>query len=303
MHKLSKAKSINPLSPLKYLILITIGLSLFCNLFDSLFPYLNIPRPQVFLSLSLWGIKHCFFWQFLTHFFISPISQGVNISFILYIVFNMYFLWMVGSSVISQRGPKHFLALYLGGGILGGLVSAVILLSTYALTPIAGINPALYALLTAWMILFPEMQILLFFTIPVKIKWLILGILGVNLAMDLSHGDLLHFLPYLSSVLFGYFYAILGWRLHSPFSQLHSFENLLIRLRDKITISSFSYPSYQPQSRGKIYDFKTGNLLLTEEEFMDACLSKIAKHGKNSLSLIERWKMKKISKRRKNQSQ
>lgn len=302
MHKLSKTNRLNPLSPLKYLILTTIGLSLFCALFDSLFPYLNIPRPQAFLSLSLWGIKNYFFWQFFTHFFISPVSQGVNISFILYIVFNMYFLWMVGSSVIAQRGPKHFLSLYLGGGILGGLVSALVLLSTYAMTPIAGINPALYALLTAWMMLFPEMQILLFFTIPVKIKWLILGILGVNLAMDLSHGDLLHFLPYLSSVLFGYFYAVLGWRLRSPFSQLHPFENQLIRLRDKTT-SSLSYSNYEPQSRGKIYDFKTGNVILTEEEFVDACLSKIAKYGKNSLSFVERWKMRKISKRKKRQPQ
>jgi membrane associated rhomboid family serine protease len=303
MHKVSRAHNPNRLNPLKYLILTTIGLSLFCALFDSLFPYLNIPRPQTFLSLSLWGIKNYFFWQFITHFFISPVSQGVNISFVLSIVFNMYFLWMVGSSVVAQRSSKDLLTLYLGGGILGGLISAIVLLNTYSLAPIAGINPALYALLTAWMMLFPEMQILLFFTIPVKIKWLILGILGVNLAMDLSHGDLLHFLPYLSSVLFGYLYAVLGWSLNSPFSQLHSFENLLIRLRNKVTINSSSYSNYQPQSRGKIYDFKTGNVLLTEEEFVDNCLSKISAHGKNSLSFMEKWKMKKISRKKKRQPQ
>ncbi|NDD59394.1 MAG: rhomboid family intramembrane serine protease, partial [Chlamydiae bacterium] len=226
-YSFSGKHSSDRLKPLKILILINIGLSLFCALFDSLFPYLNMPRPQIFLSLSLWGVKHLFLWQFLTHFFISPLSQGFNISFVLYIVFNMYFLWMVGSSVIAQKGVKHFLTLYLGGGVLGGVVAASILVSTGSPMLIAGLNPAFYALLTAWMMLFPEMQVLLFFTIPVKIKWLILGILGVNLFMDLSNGDLLHFLPYLASVVFGYLYALLIWRTHGPFPKLHTFEKSL----------------------------------------------------------------------------
>jgi len=283
------------LNPLKWIVLISVGLSLFCTLFDSLFPHLNIPRPTVFFSLSLWGVQHLFLWQLLTHFFVSPFTGGLDLSFVLYLVFNLYFLWVVGSSVILHKSTKDFLSLYLGGGLLGGLVSLALLWINPSPTLIAGFNPAFYALLTAWMMLFPEVQVLLFFTIPVKIKWLILGILGVNLFIDISHGDFLHCAPYVSSALLGYFYALLVWHQQSPFTKLHIFEKKLLYFSRKLQRNSSPYHS----GHSKIYDFKTGNPILSDEEFFEVCLTKIASHGKNSLSLTERWKMRRISKKKK----
>lgn len=297
----SKSTPSHELHLLKYIILSTVTLSLFCVLFDALFPYWNLPKPQILFSLSLWGLKKYFLWQFITYFFITPIVGGVSISLILYLLFNMYFLWMVGSSVIERQGLKHFLCLYLGGGIFGGIITAIVLVNTHSFAPIAGINPALYALLTAWMMLLPEVQILLFFTIPVKIKWLIVGILGINLFMDISQGNLIHFTLYFSSIAFAYLYALLIWQIHSPFKLLHPFEKILINLSDKIKRKHFA-PSIHSFSKGKIYDFKTGKVVLREEEFLDSCLSKIATQGKDSLTFFEKWKMRKISKRKKKRS-
>ena len=251
----SKNTPSQELNFLKYIILGTVSLSLFCILFDSLFPYWHLPKPQALFSLSLWGVKNYFIWQFLTHFLITPITGGVSISFILYLLFNMYFLWTVGSSVIERRGLKHFLCLYLGGGIFGGVIAAIVLFKTQSFIPIAGINPALYALLTAWMMLLPEVQILLFFTIPIRVKWLIVGILGINLFMDISQGNLIHFALYLSSITFAYLYALFVWQIHSPFKALHSFEKVFINLRDKVK-RKHSPPSNHTYSTGKIYDFK-----------------------------------------------
>jgi membrane associated rhomboid family serine protease len=297
----SKNTPLSQLNVLKYIILSTVALSLFSALFDALFPYWHLPKPQVLFSLSLWGVKHYFIWQFLTHFFIAPMTGGVSISFILYLVFNMYFLWMVGSSVIERQGVKHFLFTYLGGGIFSGIIAIIVLFNTHSFMPIAGINPALYALLTAWMMLLPEVQILLFFAIPIKIKWLIVGILGINLFMDLSQGNLIHFALYLSSIGFGYFYALLAWQIHSPFKVFHAFEKVFINMGDKLK-RSYSYSQNPSYSKGKIYDFKTGKVLFRDEEFMDSCLSKIATQGKDSLTFLERWKMKRISKKKKRSS-
>lgn len=297
----SKNTPLERLNPLKHIILLNIALSLFCALFDILFPHWNLPSPHNLFSLSLWGIKHYFFWQFFTNFFISPVADGLTLSFILSLFLNMYFLWMVGSSVIEKRSVKHFLCLYFGGGLFSSFIAACILFHTNAVIPVSGINPPLYALLTASMMLLPEVQILLFFTIPIKIKWLIVGILSINLFIDLSHGHFLHFFLYLSSIGFGYFYALLVWKIYSPFKGLFFFEKFLItscqKLRKKNTSSTRSF-----HTTGKIYDFRTGKLLLSEEEFLDSCLSKIAIQGKNSLTLLERWKMRKISKKKKRRS-
>ncbi|MCH9630720.1 MAG: hypothetical protein S4CHLAM37_07240 [Chlamydiia bacterium] len=287
--------------PLKIVILLTIGLCLFCALCDAMFPYFfGIPGPQMWFSLSLWGLKRYFIWQVLTYFFVAPVAGGLSLSLIFYILFNMYFIWVVGSSVIDRRGPKHFLGLYLGGGITGGVVASIVILTTHTMMPLAGANAALYALLTAWMMLLPEVEILLFFAIPVKVKWLIVGILGVHLLVDISHGNFLTFFLYLSSIGFGYTYALTIWGIHSPFRRLHRFERVVLRLGNQLK-RKFSQPTtYEASfsSSSKIYDFKTGRAILTDEEFMDACLSKIATKGKKSLTIIERIRLRKISKRK-----
>lgn len=53
----------------------------------------------------------------------------------------------------------------------------------------------------------------------------------------------------------------------------------------------------------KIYDFKTGRIVLDDDSFMDACLAKIADTGRDSLSWREKFRMKRISKRKKKRSQ
>jgi hypothetical protein len=49
----------------------------------------------------------------------------------------------------------------------------------------------------------------------------------------------------------------------------------------------------------KIFDFKTGKAILNDEAFMDACLKKISEYGREGLTFRERWRMRRISKRKK----
>jgi len=298
----SKNSYVHPLTILKSLVIIHVALSLFCALFDVWFPQWKLPSPQVLFSLSLWGLKKGFFWQLITYFFVSPQAGGLSLGFILYLLFNMYFLWVVGSSLLQRQGLRHFLILYIGGGVFSGVIASLSLLHTGSLAPIAGVYPALYTILTAWMMILPEMQVLVFFMVPIKIKWLIAGILAINLLTDLSQGHLTHFVLYLSSIGFGYLYALCVWQIHGPFPLFHSFEKGVIRLSHKLQTLFNSSSKYQPHCKGKVYDFTTGKVILSDEEFLDICLSKIATEGKNSLSWLEKWKMKRILKRKKRTS-
>ncbi len=293
------------LGPVKFVVILTVILSLFATLCDAIFPQvLKIPSPQAWLSLSYWGLKHYFIWQVVTHFLITQVSGGFSIPQLLFLALNMYFVWVVGSSMVQMKGVKHFLSLYLGGGLFTGILISFVILSTKYLGFISGTTPALYALLTAWMILMPEIQVLVFFAIPMKVKWLITGILAMNFLVDISNGQFFNSLLLLIPVVYGYFYALIIWKTHSPYKIFYNFEKVVIRLADKLeTRLQKSQSTIDPFSNSsKIYDFKTGRLILSDQEFMDACLEKISKHGRHSLSFIEKWRMRRISKRRKKQS-
>jgi len=297
----SKKFSFTANSFLKNLIILHSLFAIVCVLLDPILIQLKLHSPQFLFSLSTWGVKKFFIWQYLTYFFVAPFTQ-VNLSLVFYTVFNMYFLWSVGMALIERKGIKDFLNLYFVGGIFAGVACSMFLMLTKTSALICGINAPLYSLLTAWMILMPEMQILLFFTIPIRIKWLITGVLGVNLLIDLSNGNLTTFVLYFCAIAFGYLYSILSWKTHSPFQFLFPFEKGLIHLFTKS--DSHKRKGFSAASEKKIYDFKTGLPVQAEKEdlFADKCLSKIEKNGRSSLSFIEKWKLKKISKKFRNSS-
>ncbi|KKK95624.1 hypothetical protein LCGC14_2670920, partial [marine sediment metagenome] len=87
----------------------------------------------------------------------------------------------------------------------------------------------LYATLIAWMMIVPsDTRIFLFFAIPIKHYWLVLGLIGYNLLSSLSTMQLIPFFAYLSVSLFAYFYAVIVWQRFSPFIHLNKMERRLI---------------------------------------------------------------------------
>ena len=279
-------------APLKWLILAVVGLSLFAALFDVLFPKVGLPNPIALFSLSPWGINHFFYWQFITHFLLVNPQGGLSLMFLVNLFFSCYMLYMIGLMIIGTRGVKDFLTLFIGGGLISGLAGYALLTSMGTPGLIIGTSSALYALLTSWMMVNPHAQVLVFFAIPVRIKWLITGLLAFNFLMDLSNGNFLSCTQLASSVAFSYVFCLLKWKIRGPYAALARFDDWLIRIFEPKKRS----PAY---TDAKIYDFKTGEAILTDDEFVDACLAKIAAKGKKSLSFKERWKLRQISKRKK----
>jgi membrane associated rhomboid family serine protease len=199
--------------PLKILIFATLILSLFAGVTYKLFPhYLGWVSPEQILSLSSWGMNHFFLWQLCSYLFIHPIfTDGLSFSFFLSLAFDCYLLWVIGASLINRKGMTHFFLLYFLSGIFSGVFVALLQILSHSQQPFAGNGASLYALLIAWMRLFPHAEFLLFFAIPFRATWLILGILGLNLLVDLSAGDWIRVVAYSSAALFGYFYSFFFW--------------------------------------------------------------------------------------------
>lgn len=103
-------------------------------------------------------ILHGEVWRVLTFVLMPPMTS------LIFAVFAFYFYWMMGTSLESQWGSFKF-NVYFFTGVIGCIIAGFIFgYST---------NTYLYlSMFLAFAILFPNYEILLFFFIPVKVKWL-----------------------------------------------------------------------------------------------------------------------------------
>ena len=105
------------------------------------------------------AILHGQIWRLFTYIFI-PYSNNI-----LLLAISMYFYYVIGRSIESQWGPFRFNLFYLCGVLITDL--AALLLGATATTGSLNLS-----LLLAFATLFPENQVLLFFIIPIKMKYL-----------------------------------------------------------------------------------------------------------------------------------
>ena len=120
------------------------------------------------LALSPMGIRHGFLWQPLSYMFLHG-------SF-LHILLNMLTLYFLGPETERAMGSRHFLAMYLLSGVLGGL--GWLWLSAHAAATVCvGASGAIFGVLAAFATLFPrrELTILVLFFPVTAMAWKIVA--------------------------------------------------------------------------------------------------------------------------------
>lgn len=120
------------------------------------------PEYQFNLSSLLYFDRDLIFqgqiWRLITFVFLPPDSS------LLFIIFALYFYWMIGSGLEAQWGSFRFNVFYFTG-VIATIISGLI--TGYAFNTYLNLT-----LFLAFAILYPNLQVLLFFFIPIKIKWL-----------------------------------------------------------------------------------------------------------------------------------
>lgn len=113
------------------------------------------------LALSLNGMRHGHLWQPFTYMFLHG---GFT-----HLLFNMFTLYFLGPETERAMGSKHFLAMYLLSGLLGGLGWIWLSPQPYALC--VGASGAIYGVLAAFATLYPRrrLTLLVFFIFPVTL--------------------------------------------------------------------------------------------------------------------------------------
>lgn len=145
-------------------------------------------------------------WQPLTYMFMHGSFD--------HLFFNMFSLWMFGAVLERYWGTRRFLFYYLVCGMGAGLLNLLV----PGVHVSVGASGAVYALLLAFGMLFPNEYIYLYFLVPIKTKWFIIGMVVVELFEGLfrSYDGVAHF-AHLGGMLIGLL-LILYWRKH-PFSK------------------------------------------------------------------------------------
>jgi membrane associated rhomboid family serine protease len=91
-----------------------------------------------------------------------------------HIFFNMFMLWMFGMEIENILGSKKFLYYYLICGVAAGLAQLFIAPIFSVPAPTIGASGAVYGVMIAFAMMFPDRYILLIFPpIPVKAKYMI----------------------------------------------------------------------------------------------------------------------------------
>jgi membrane associated rhomboid family serine protease len=183
-------------------LLLIINITLFVLYYFSVPGYAWIFRP--FQLIPPYVLHHFAIWQFVTYLFLhDPTGFG-------HILFNMLALWMFGSDLEQLWGTRRFLNFYFLCGIGAGVcvvLANLLFNSDHLDTPTIGASGAIYGLLLAFGMLFPDRIVLMSFFFPIKAKYfvMIMGAIAFMSSFGAS-GSGVSNVAHLGGMLFGYVY-------------------------------------------------------------------------------------------------
>ena len=222
-----------------------------------------------------------------------------------HIFFNMFALWMFGCVIENVWGPKKFLFYYISCGIGAGLIQELTQLgSLYVLMSLSaadaqalnawttvGASGAVYAILLAFGMLFPEERLFIFpLPVPIKAKWLITGYIVIELfaAMSTTGDNVAHF-AHLGGMLFG-FLMIRYWRKKDTYGGFGSGDSPVDKFKrywekhSKKSASDYEQPRHET-------DWEYNARKKEEQDEIDRILDKIRKSGYDSLTKEEKRRL------------
>jgi len=219
-----------------------------------------------YFGVSYGGVFQSFFiWQPFTYMFFH--------AGFMHIFFNLFALWMFGGELENLWGGRRFLRYYLLSGFGAGLFILIMnyyTVSSYGFAPqTIGASGAVYALLLAYGITWPNREVLLYFLVPIKIKYLVLGFglmefFGTLSMASGSAGNISH-IGHLGGIITGFLLIRLMKNSHDSGTK-------------KSFISDFSKKRRLQKKQGEI------DKRIKAKKIINELLEKIARDGMSSLT-------------------
>jgi len=121
----------------------------------------------------------------------------------------MFALWMFGSELENSWGTNFFLKFYFLTGAGAGVIT--VFLSKMPTVPTIGASGAVFAILMAFALTFPNRLIFLYFLFPIKAKYLMMIFFVIEFIASSSHvNDGIGHVTHLGGMLIAFFYLKWG---------------------------------------------------------------------------------------------
>jgi membrane associated rhomboid family serine protease len=133
-------------------------------------------------------------WTVVTYMFVH--------AWLAHLAFNMFTLWMFAPRLEQEWGTRPFVLFYLWCGI-GGAIAHLIFAQHSA---VIGASGAISGVLVAYAIRWPDEEVYLFGVIPMKSRWLILAMLGMNTIFALSPNSRIDWTAHVGGMAFGWIF-------------------------------------------------------------------------------------------------
>jgi membrane associated rhomboid family serine protease len=163
--------------------------------------------------LALWPLGSGQFWPW------QPLTYAFLHGGVVHLFFNMLGLWMFGSEIERLWGSRRYLHFLIASVLSAAAAQLVFTALIGSFTPTVGASGALFGLLLAFGMMFPNRTIIpLFPPIPMKAKVFVAVFGGLELLLGLQGGSGIAHFAHLGGMLGG-FLMIRYWRGQTPFSR------------------------------------------------------------------------------------
>ncbi|MBN1294927.1 MAG: rhomboid family intramembrane serine protease [Candidatus Latescibacteria bacterium] len=248
------------------------------------------PLWTYLFGLTPYFINHKFMlWQFFTYMFLHGDLSHIG--------WNMFALWMFGTELEYNWGTRDFIKYYLTCGVGGGILvwlTAFFDLSA-ATIPTIGASGAIFGILVAYGMMWPDRLILFFGILPIKALHFVLIFGAIDLFRGISGtGGNIAVFAHVGGGITGFIYLKYGWRimvyLESFFKHHGNLTEWFRRKRFTVIQGGKGKTDSDGDDDYSIHpDF---------DEEVDRILDKIARHGKDSLTEKERKLLDRASQKR-----
>jgi membrane associated rhomboid family serine protease len=191
-----------PMTPaVRMLLYVNIGMYVATLAFPPIVDYLGLIPEQV--------VEHYWLWQPVTYMFLHARNPT-------HILFNMLILWMFGVELERMWKTRFFVKYYFVTGVGAGILSVLVALlpfeptrATYGVN-IVGASGALYGLLLAFALYFPNRPILMFLFFPVPAKYFVMILGAIAFLTSIEGGGTVAATTHLGGLAVGYLYLRSG---------------------------------------------------------------------------------------------
>lgn len=211
---------------------------------------IGILVPQFYaqyLALDIGMVLKGQVWRLVT-FIMAPYTVSLEPISILFFFIELSLYYMIGNALEQAWGSFRF-NLYLISGILFNIVAAVI---TYFVTGFSygfGLEYIFQSMFLAFAVLYPNVQLMLYMVIPIKVKWigyLYAGIMGYEIITCFLSGKVYYYVQgFAMMVAMANFFLFFLWSWKSK----NSFQNYARRRQFKRQARTMATNPGEPRHR------------------------------------------------------